>query len=181
MNKSVDFREILGSSYKFKEPLREKLQVNIDCVWKVLIMNCFLDINDSGWVFSEIIGTLAFFLEDFSQSNFYINDINQIKSNFFFNDIVKLSSLHLFSSRRHIMEMLKRFDHLVIRGSRPADQLNFFLQRFFGDHRVFGRNIADAKSFSDRNIFFQDVLTYRLNNLVSTHSVVDLLRSQRWL
>jgi hypothetical protein len=74
MNEHVNFREVLGSSHEFKESLREEFQINIDSIWKILVMNWFL--NHNSWIFlSENICVLSLFQEKVPKPNLYVNYI----------------------------------------------------------------------------------------------------------
>jgi hypothetical protein len=93
----MDFREILGSSYKLKEPLREELQVNVDGIGKVLVMNGFLN-NYSRTFFAEDVSILSIFMKHISNFDLNVNNIDEVRTNFFLDNISKWTSIFLLSS-----------------------------------------------------------------------------------
>ena len=130
MHESMDFWKVLSSSHKFKESLREKLQVNIDSIRKVLVMYGFFDVHHLVIVLSQIIGVLTLLVKLFSKSDFNIDNINKTGTNFSFDNVIQLPSFHLFSIKTNIMEMLKSFDNLIISSTRSTNKLNLFLYWF---------------------------------------------------
>ena len=92
----MDFREVFGASYKFKESLWEELQVNVNCIWKVLVVNSFLD-NYSRTVFAENIRILSIFMKNVSDSYLNVNNIDKVVTNFFLDYVSKWTCFHLLS------------------------------------------------------------------------------------
>ena len=92
----MDFREVFGSSYELKESLREELQVNVDGIWKVLVVNGFL--NNYSWTFfAEDISILSIFMKNISYSYLDVNNIDKVVTNFFLDNVSKWTSFILLS------------------------------------------------------------------------------------
>ena len=72
---------------------------------KILVMNSFLD-NHSWCLTSKIIQIMSSFCQDISQSDLYINYVDQIQTDLLFYYVPNRTRFHLLPGQWNIMEML---------------------------------------------------------------------------